>query len=237
VVDCFDALTVDRPYRKALPREEAIDYLQQESGRMFDPAIVDLFVSSVDVWNTSLIPDAPMRAIPTPALAVPPPLATPAGVLRGARDPMLPWPGTVARMVPFATFAVYLRSEDGCLWPRLAVGLGAPRLAGFSVRRGERVVGWVAVQGRPYVGVAHVRALERDGSRWDFEDFADDPELGLLRSTVAVPLLAEDELAGVLALYHLGSRPYGDGDLSHLLALAPEIARTLPSLPDTRVSR
>ena len=237
VVDCFDALTVDRPYRKALPREEAIGYLQQESGRMFDPAIVDLFVSSVDVWNSSQIPDAPIRALPMPALAVPPPLTTPAGALRGARDPMLPWPGLVARMVPFATFAVYLRSEDGTLRPRLAVGLGAPRLAGFSVRRGERVVGWVALQGRPYVGVAHVRALERDGSRWDFEDFADDPELGLLRSTVAVPLQAEDELAGVLALYHLGSRPYGEEDLSRLLALAPEIARTLPSLPGSRVSR
>jgi len=33
----FDALTSDRPYRKAWSREKALDHLKQESGKHFDP--------------------------------------------------------------------------------------------------------------------------------------------------------------------------------------------------------
>jgi PAS domain S-box-containing protein len=44
VVDVWDALSSDRPYRKAMPLGEVIDYLQKESGRLFDPAIVQKFL-------------------------------------------------------------------------------------------------------------------------------------------------------------------------------------------------
>ncbi|HEY1759444.1 MAG TPA: HD-GYP domain-containing protein [Bryobacteraceae bacterium] len=42
VVDCFDALASDRPYRPALPVEEAMAILKSKSGIQFDPAIVQL---------------------------------------------------------------------------------------------------------------------------------------------------------------------------------------------------
>ncbi|TAK14476.1 MAG: hypothetical protein EPO32_01660 [Anaerolineae bacterium] len=38
VVDAYDALTSDRPYRKAWPQANAIEYTKQESGKHFDPA-------------------------------------------------------------------------------------------------------------------------------------------------------------------------------------------------------
>ncbi|HVT96771.1 MAG TPA: HD-GYP domain-containing protein [Acidobacteriaceae bacterium] len=41
-VDCFDALVSDRPYRRALPPEEAMNFLKSKSGIQFDPAIVTL---------------------------------------------------------------------------------------------------------------------------------------------------------------------------------------------------
>jgi len=44
VVDCFDALTSDRPYRPRLPREEALKIVQSRKGTMYDPAVVDAFV-------------------------------------------------------------------------------------------------------------------------------------------------------------------------------------------------
>jgi putative nucleotidyltransferase with HDIG domain len=47
VVDNWDALTTDRPYRKAWPREKAIDYLREQSGKKFDPNIVDVFITTV----------------------------------------------------------------------------------------------------------------------------------------------------------------------------------------------
>jgi len=44
VVDAFDAMTTDRPYRAALPKEEAVGVLRQERCRQFDPAVVDAFL-------------------------------------------------------------------------------------------------------------------------------------------------------------------------------------------------
>jgi hypothetical protein len=44
VVDAFDAMTTDRPYRAALPVEEAMAVLRQERGKQFDPKVVDAFL-------------------------------------------------------------------------------------------------------------------------------------------------------------------------------------------------
>ena len=44
VVDFFDALTMDRPYRKAVPNDEVVDMILDETGTSFDPAVVDIFV-------------------------------------------------------------------------------------------------------------------------------------------------------------------------------------------------
>ncbi len=44
VVDVWDALSKDRPYRKAWPQEKVIQYLQEQAGIQFDPKIVEIFV-------------------------------------------------------------------------------------------------------------------------------------------------------------------------------------------------
>jgi HD-GYP domain-containing protein (c-di-GMP phosphodiesterase class II) len=44
VVDHFDALSSDRPYRAAWPREKAIVYLEENSGVIFDPRVVSVFL-------------------------------------------------------------------------------------------------------------------------------------------------------------------------------------------------
>jgi putative two-component system response regulator len=43
VVDVWDALTSERPYRAAWTQKEAWDHIQKESGKHFEPAVVDLF--------------------------------------------------------------------------------------------------------------------------------------------------------------------------------------------------
>ena len=47
VVDVWDAITSDRPYRKAWQKEEALQYIQEQSGRHFDPEVVKAFLSPV----------------------------------------------------------------------------------------------------------------------------------------------------------------------------------------------
>src|SRR6266850_49918 len=44
VVDCFDALTSDRPYRPKLSDEDAMEILVQRRGTMYDPQVVDTFL-------------------------------------------------------------------------------------------------------------------------------------------------------------------------------------------------
>jgi response regulator RpfG family c-di-GMP phosphodiesterase len=44
IADSFDLLTHDRPYRKALSTAEALADLAEQSGRMFDPRLVEVFL-------------------------------------------------------------------------------------------------------------------------------------------------------------------------------------------------
>jgi len=44
VVDCYDALTSDRPYRRRMPHDEAMDIIRSRSGRTYDPQVVDVFM-------------------------------------------------------------------------------------------------------------------------------------------------------------------------------------------------
>ena len=47
VVDQWDALTSDRPYRKAWTRETVITYLQDNAGKIYDPQIVNVFLTLI----------------------------------------------------------------------------------------------------------------------------------------------------------------------------------------------
>jgi HD-GYP domain-containing protein (c-di-GMP phosphodiesterase class II) len=44
VADAFDAMSLDRPYRPAMTYERATAEIARESGRQFDPIVVDLFL-------------------------------------------------------------------------------------------------------------------------------------------------------------------------------------------------
>jgi HD-GYP domain-containing protein (c-di-GMP phosphodiesterase class II) len=45
--DAYNAMTTDRSYRKALPKEEAIAELRRSSGRQFDPRVVEALIMAV----------------------------------------------------------------------------------------------------------------------------------------------------------------------------------------------
>lgn len=47
VVDVFDAITSARPYRTALSREEALEYLKDQAGKRYDPEIVSQFIKII----------------------------------------------------------------------------------------------------------------------------------------------------------------------------------------------
>ena len=52
VADVFDALTTERPYKEAWPIEKAIEFLKEQSGKHFDPKLVELFIAIMpDILN------------------------------------------------------------------------------------------------------------------------------------------------------------------------------------------
>lgn len=53
VADVFDALTSQRPYKPAWEVARAVDFIRQQSGRHFDPTVVEIFCDSID--NAMLI--------------------------------------------------------------------------------------------------------------------------------------------------------------------------------------
>lgn len=56
VIDALDAMTHDRPYRRARPVSEALEELRRESGKQFDPRVVDAALTiAPDRWAELLV--------------------------------------------------------------------------------------------------------------------------------------------------------------------------------------
>jgi putative nucleotidyltransferase with HDIG domain len=48
IVDVWDAITTDRPYRKSWPRKKALKYIREQSGQYFDPQLVEIFLQEME---------------------------------------------------------------------------------------------------------------------------------------------------------------------------------------------
>ncbi len=48
IIDVWDALTSDRPYRPAWDRAKVMEYIKQQSGRHFDPYVVEQFIKMME---------------------------------------------------------------------------------------------------------------------------------------------------------------------------------------------
>jgi HD-GYP domain-containing protein (c-di-GMP phosphodiesterase class II) len=78
IADTLDAMTTDRPYRKALPFERVIDEIRQHAGRQFDPRLADIVIRSPAIRGlVSQSAEAVRHALP--------PTMTRAALLRSER--------------------------------------------------------------------------------------------------------------------------------------------------------
>ena len=53
IADVYDALVSERPYKKALSHETAVKIILEESGKHFDPMLVEIFKQQADAFNGS----------------------------------------------------------------------------------------------------------------------------------------------------------------------------------------
>src|SRR6185295_14900331 len=54
VVDCFDSVREDRPFRRGMTRDEAVDFLLRGSATHFDPRVVELFIKHLPRFESQI---------------------------------------------------------------------------------------------------------------------------------------------------------------------------------------
>jgi putative nucleotidyltransferase with HDIG domain len=243
VVDCYDALTSDRPYRSAMSEQDAIDIIVERRGKMYDPSVVDMFLkvyrdivprveerpslqSAVRrirrVHQSDATPrpfargvDATSPADPSDELLAFVSLSRLASHTATARDVGVMAAGYLRQLAPGATLVLMTSdSVRSVLVTQHAVGPAAERLADLSIDVGHRISGWVAANWRPMVNAE---------ARLDLDERTDD-----LRFALSVPLVAENRLLGVLTIY--AAEPFGDLQSRRVEMISPHLAAALASV-------
>jgi putative nucleotidyltransferase with HDIG domain len=77
IADTMDAMTTDRPYRKALTFERVRQELGKFSGKQFDPSLVDLTLASDSIRDVIVRRTEPGRVVATPERSMPLSLRSP----------------------------------------------------------------------------------------------------------------------------------------------------------------
>lgn len=239
VVDCFDALTSDRPYRPKLSSEEALQVVIERRGSMYDPVVVDTFAANVRGLEESaraLGSESPtMRQIaelnkPANYSSVQPLRAAPElhpSVPAAAWNAMLSRKLEIAALAPFtlglavghmrvAGCAVHVVDNDGATLVTASVAGLVPReYLGVKTDFGRRICGWVAAN--KVTSANSIAALDLDQEAGT---------QGLVSSIVSPILDATGRVAGVLAFYSDVQDPFPPGDQ----AMAEAAARMLSSV-------
>ena len=207
VVDCFDALTSDRPYRPRLTDQDALQVIRERRGTMYDPLIVDAFGGLYKRLRTQGDVFEPAGMTPRPESAFPRLAAITAsagesramyrliqrlaaqhsfaGALQDVADEL-------SALVPASCFAVYTPTADSAeLEATLTIGGHAELLRGRRVRLGERIIGWSASSGRSVLNADPVG---------EFGEAARLAPFGF-RSCLVVPVTVEGERLAVLAAF------------------------------------
>jgi putative nucleotidyltransferase with HDIG domain len=239
VVDCFDALTSDRPYRRRMTDDEAIAILRERQGRMYDPDVVDTFVlvyRDLEVGGhdapqhrevmqrvTQSRHDAVVRDVAPEVTAGAPSsllafvsLARVASGDAGLGDVLALGSRLLTDIVPGATGAWFVPDglRDGLVVAH-AFGPSASALRGVTVAIGDRLTGWVAANRQ---GIVNSDAALDLGTK---------AETASLQSCMSVPLLMGESLVGVLSLYAPSANAFAD-DCGRLIQMvAPHIAAAM----------
>jgi putative nucleotidyltransferase with HDIG domain len=238
VVDCFDALTSDRPYRSALSDEAAFDILRARRGTMYEPLVVDTFIKVhrelVEQMASFPAHDA-LRQI-TRSAAGPNPAPVPIAVTSGSvSDDVLAFvslarlasgdasmgdvlslaSGLMRELAPSATIGWFIVDEgSGYLALGHAAGPAAGQLSGTALRLGEGVSGWVAANRQVMINSeASLDLGERAHSGYP------------LKFAVSVPLITRESLVGTITLY--SDAAFSESQSRLIQVIAPHLAQAI----------
>lgn len=206
VVDCFDALTSDRPYRPRFETAAALQVLIDRRGTMYDPRVVDVFLelhaaglNEVPPATRAPVADPHAQPAETAAVEDDDTAHDLAAFYRLGRELAAPGSATeIGRAIwralqseLGASACVLFVYDESCdaLAPMFTAG-GDTVAASSRVALGERLSGWVAATRTPIVN---------SDARLDLD--ADVRDQSVLQCALAVPICTGDHVGGVLAFY------------------------------------
>jgi hypothetical protein len=236
VIDCFDALTSDRPYRNRKTALQAIHIILVRRGSHYDPAIVDAFISCYE----RIMPPRDAAPVPDPRAAMPvaPPVVDPwPATGEGVSDALLAVASLsraldgsaklsdvgallwilLRQIIPADAMALFLPDlQQDHVVIRYAAGLHAASLRGVTRPTAVGVAGWSAVNRRSVLNAEPSLDL---GFRAE--------SAPALRACVVTPLVDSDALVAVLALYSKTAAGFTEDHLRLLELLQPRLASAL----------
>lgn len=246
VVDCFDALTSDRPYRPRLRDEEALRILIERRSRMYDPLIVDTFArvyrSIGPDRNNSGVAERALDEIAIARRTTAPLASEPSfDEISASSDEMLTLfelsrslAGVVSiadlgavitnhlkRLIPGTIYVFYLLDPGANeLEARHAIGPNADTIVGLRIPLGQRLSGWVAAHGQTISNSDPVLDLGEGIQR----------QTGELKSCLSVSLRTQDDaVIGTLTIYSSHHQVFTDDHCRIVESVARQIAQTFRS--------
>ena len=219
VVDCFDAITSDRPYRPRMTDEQACGIMRLRRGTFYDPSVVDAFITLLPELRKDDV--AAEHAVTHASLVAGLAQTTQATLTPTIADHSLTVPSAVPGVVQELIESQASRlSADVCLFEvnaakdTLMVAHATahirPEITGLQMPIGSGVSGWVA---------ANRSTIRRSEPVLDLGRLAD--TLGM-KTCVAVPVFVREDLFGVLTVY-LKAHAVADEDVSEVGLLAQEV--------------
>jgi diguanylate cyclase (GGDEF)-like protein/putative nucleotidyltransferase with HDIG domain len=246
-VDCLDALASDRQYRRAVPLEKAMEMVALESGKAFDPRVVELLLARYKSLETKARTSPPSHNPRISNVKVERGLAPATGFAEANVTPLIVPDAPFAMAIANARREVQLLVEitndlgnslslDETL-ALLAVRLGKmiPHDAVVIYIRQEGVLVPQYFKGESFRLFSSLRIPIGQGlSGWVVENdlpilngnpavepgYLNDPaKITTLRSALSVPLTGQNGAIGALTLYHLKPDAFNQDHLRILLAI------------------
>jgi putative nucleotidyltransferase with HDIG domain len=236
VVDCYDALTSDRPYRPRLSVDDALQIIVGRRGSMYDPIVVDTFAANLHALENTL-GDMTVESVTLRQIAE---LNSPSAItdLQNTRVAALSLPkgknldwlqgfngasrvedlaalalGHVAGRLPTTGSAIYIVDSNGATLSTASVaGLVPKEYLGTKTEFGKRISGWVAANRISALNSPATLDLDRASGT------------GGLVSSLVCPIESGDQLLGIAAFYSDRSNAFSDEDqfaAEHLASLMP----------------
>ena len=242
VVDCYDALTSDRPYRPRYSRQHAEQVLRERRGTWYDPWVVDEFLRILDRLEAMDADESVATSGTHPPVLSPSQLDVITATTAEEREfnelrRELPLAGSVAgaaevlfrhvrRVMPAATLILFAPSEKNELSAVACSGVGVSATDEFQIPIGERISGWC---------YAHKQAVLNSNAALELGPVARTLSVPL-RYALAVPILngPVSTPLGVITAY--GSEPFNNDHKRMLESAATLFAAAVspPTQKDTR---